>query len=47
MDLTKSIYLKEQLIHQLEKTQKQYDLMKEFYEQKLSQMNEEVQRVFF
>lgn len=43
MDLSRGIALKEELVQELEKrTQKQLDLMKDFYEQKLAQMNEEV-----
>lgn len=43
VELSESILLKEQLVQQLQKSQHQYTVMKAFYEQKLSALNDEVQ----
>lgn len=42
VELSESILLKEQLVQQLQKSQHQYTVMKAFYEQKLSALNDEV-----
>ena len=42
VELGNSIQLKEQLVHQLTKSQRQYSVMKTFYEQKLKALNSEM-----
>ena len=42
LDINESIYFKEELVHQLQQSQKQYEAMQEFYESKLRSLCEEM-----
>lgn len=42
-DISESIHFKEELVHQLHQSQKQYEAMKEFYESKLESLCEEME----
>ena len=43
LDINESIYFKEELVHQLQQSQKQYEAMQEFYESKLRSLCEEME----
>jgi kinesin family protein 4/21/27 len=44
-DLSTNISMKQELVDQLERSQAEHEKMKQFYEQKLSEMNEEVRTI--